>query len=57
MSATWTPVNGKCAFCNKEEHGYALKDKAGEFQPACWPCAKKRIKEEKDGNDSHNHNG
>ena len=57
MSAAWTPVNGKCAFCNKEEHGYALKDKAGEFQPACWPCAKKRIKEEKDGNDSNHHNG
>ena len=57
MSDKWTHDNGECTFCHKEEHGYALKDKDDKFQPACWPCAKKRIKEETDGVRSNHNNG
>ncbi len=51
MSAKWTePGEVKCFFCHKEEHGYALKDDKNEWQPACWACAKKAVKEDKNGN-------
>lgn len=47
MSAIWTAINELCHFCKKEEHGYALKDDKGEYQPACWPCCQKRSEEQK----------
>jgi hypothetical protein len=45
MSAEWTLEPKTCAFCKKEpDNGYALPDKEGKWQPACWPCTKKRLK-------------
>ena len=44
MSERWTAINGKCFFCGKEEQGYALKERR-EFQPACWPCCRKRVQD------------
>lgn len=38
----WVLANDdKCFFCRGEFPGYALKDKQGKFQAACWDCAKK----------------
>lgn len=50
MGEKWTEdPEGVCSFCKKTAPlGYALKDSSGVFQAACWPCAKKRIKEESD---------
>lgn len=41
MAATWTSDNGVCFFGDHSEEGYARKDDHGEFQPACYSCAKK----------------
>jgi hypothetical protein len=36
-----TPENrGTCAFCGKEEEGYAKRDSDGKMKPACWKCVK-----------------
>lgn len=42
----WTsPDNrGVCGFCGGEEGGYAKKDDAGHWQPACWPCVKPAVR-------------
>lgn len=44
MSAEWTAEPKPCAFCKKEDNGYALQDAKGVWQPACWPCVKARLK-------------
>ncbi len=48
MSEEWSvDPEGVCFFCKKTVPvGYALRDSNGVFQQACWPCAKKQIKEE-----------
>lgn len=52
MSGQWTAVNGSCFFCPGKEGGYALLDKEGKWQPACWNCCKKRKEEKNDTNQS-----
>ena len=45
MSERWTASNGRCFFCGKVEHGYALKE-GREWHPACWPCCRKRVQDD-----------
>ena len=42
----WSPDPiGECRFCHKTVPvGYALKGPDGDWQQACWPCAKKDLK-------------
>jgi len=48
MGAEWTPTNGECFFCHGEAQGYALRDKKGEWQHACWPCCVKNLQDKKE---------
>ena len=53
MSAEWMPKpDGVCSLCHKHTLiGYAVKDKDGEWRPACWDCLKPK-REKNDEQDS-----